>query len=282
MERLKAASIPSLCSPEQGGKSTKNKEKSMLDRIDINCDMGESFGAYRIGRDQEVMGYISSANIACGWHAGDPMVMEQTVRLARENGVAVGAHPGYPDLMGFGRRRMDLTLDEIENYTLYQIGALSAFSKAHGMSLQHVKAHGALGNLAFVDLNVSKAIARAALRFSKELILVVYSGTIMVQAAKEAGIRFVEEVYADRVYNPDGTLQSRRIAGSVIHDPEKAAEQVLAMVLEGHVVAHDGTRVKVKPETLCVHGDTPSAVAILQKIREEFKKSSISVKPMGQ
>jgi UPF0271 protein len=254
----------------------------MLDRIDINCDMGESFGAYKLGRDQEVMGYISSANIACGWHAGDPMVMGQTVRLAKQNGVAVGAHPGYPDLMGFGRRRMDLTLKEIENYILYQIGALYAFAKAHGVLLQHVKVHGALGNLAFVDLEVSKAIARAALRFSKELILVVYSGTIMVQAAKEVGIRFVEEVYADRVYNPDGTLQSRKIAGSVIHDPERAASQALTMVREGYVVTHDGSKVKVKPETLCVHGDTPSAVAILQKIRDEFKKASILVNPMGQ
>ena len=254
----------------------------MLNRIDINCDMGENFGAYQLGRDQEIMNYISSANIACGWHAGDPMVMEQTVRLAKEKGVAVGAHPGYPDLMGFGRRRMDLTLNEIENYVLYQTGALYAFAKAHSLPLQHVKAHGALGNLAFVDLEVSKAIARAALRFSKDIILVVYSGTVMAQAAKEVGIRFVEEVYADRIYNPDGTLQSRKIAGSVIHDPEKAARQALAMVREGYVVAHDGTKVKVKPETLCVHGDTASAVAILQKIRDELKKASILVKSMGQ
>jgi UPF0271 protein len=133
-----------------------------------------------------------------------------------------------------------------------------------------------------VDLDVSKAIARAALRFSKDIILVAYTGTVMVRAAKEVGIRFVEEVYADRIYNPDGTLQSRKIAGSVIHDPEKAARQVLTIVREGYVVAHDGTKVKVKPETLCVHGDTPSAIAILQKIRDEFKKASISVKPMGQ
>jgi len=254
----------------------------MLDRIDINCDMGESFGAYKLGRDQELMNYISSANIACGWHAGDPTVMDQTVRLAKENGVAVGAHPGYPDLMGFGRRRMDLTLSEIENYILYQIGALHAFAKAYGLPLQHVKAHGALGNLAFVNLEVSKAIARAALRFSKELILVVYSGTIMVQAAKETAIPFVEEVYADRVYNPDGTLQSRKVVGSVIDDPDKAARQALTIIREGYVTAHDGSKVKVKPETLCVHGDTPGAVAILQRIRGELKKASISVKPMGQ
>jgi len=254
----------------------------MPDRIDINCDMGESFGVYKLGRDREVMDYISSANIACGWHAGDPLVMEETVRLAKEKGVAVGAHPGYPDLLGFGRRRMDLTPSEIEAYLLYQMGALYAFAKAYGLPLQHVKAHGALGNLAFVDLEASKTIARAAARFSKEIIFVALAGSVMVQAAKEVGARFVEEVYADRVYNPDGTLQSRKIAGSVIHDPEKAARQALTIVKEGYVVAHDGTKLKVKPDTLCVHGDTPGAIAILQKIREELKKASIAVKPMGQ
>ena len=254
----------------------------MAGRIDINCDMGESFGAYKLGRDQEAMDYISSANIACGWHAGDPMVMEQTVQLAKDKGVAVGAHFGYPDLMGFGRRRMDLALNEIENYTLYQMGALYGFAKAYGLPLQHVKAHGALGNLSLVDLEASRAIARAVLRFSKDVILVAYSGTVMVQAAKEIGVRFVEEVYADRVYNPDGTLQSRKIPGSVIHDPEKAARQAMTSVREGYVVAHDGTKVKVKSESLCVHGDTPSVLAILQEIREELRKASIAVKPMGQ
>ncbi|MBP1723563.1 MAG: Lactam utilization protein LamB [Deltaproteobacteria bacterium] len=258
------------------------KEIMMLNRIDINSDMGESFGAYKLGRDAEVMDYISSANIACGWHAGDPMVMEQTVRMAKERGVGAGAHPGYPDLMGFGRRRMDLSMSEIENYILYQMGALYAFANAHGLPLQHVKAHGALGNLAFVDLEVSKAIARAALRFSKEMIFVTLTGTVMVQAAKEVGVRYAEEVYADRVYNPDGTLQSRKIAGSVIHDPEKAARQALTILKEGHVIAHDGTKVQVKPETLCVHGDTPTAISILRKIREELTKASITVKPMGQ
>ena len=254
----------------------------MPDRIDINCDMGESFGVYPLGRDAEVMEYISSANIACGWHAGDPMVMEQTVRLAKEKGVAVGAHPGYPDLLGFGRRRMDLTPPEIENYLLYQMGALYAFAKAYGLPLQHVKAHGALANLAFVDLEVSKAIARAALRFDKDIVFVALTGTVMIQAAKEVGVRFVEEAYADRVYNPDGTLQSRKIPGSVIHDPQKAARQALTIVKEGYVIAHEGTKVKVKPETLCVHGDTPSAIVIVQKIREELKKASIAVKPMGE
>lgn len=254
----------------------------MPDRIDINCDMGESFGPYKLGRDREVMDYITSANIACGWHAGDPLVMDQTVRMAKEKGVAVGAHPGYPDLMGFGRRRMDLTLEEIENYMLYQMGALFAFAKAHGLSLQHVKPHGALQNLAYADLEVSRAMARAILRFSKDIILVAMAGTVMVQGAKEEGARYVEEAYADRVYNPDGTLQSRKIPGSVIHDPEKASCQALTMVTEGYVVAHDGTKVKVKPETLCVHGDTPSAIAILQRIGEEFRGASIAIKPMGQ
>ena len=254
----------------------------MLKRIDINCDLGESFGVYPLGRDEEVMDYITSANIACGWHAGDPMVMEKTVRLAKDKGVAVGAHPGYPDLLGFGRRRMDLSMSEIESYLLYQIGALYAFSRAHGLSLQHVKAHGALGNLAFVDREVAKAIGRAATRFSKDLIYVALAGTVMVEAAKELGVRCAEEVYADRVYNPDGTLQSRKIAGSVIHDPETAARQALMIVTEGMVIAHDGTKVKVNPETLCVHGDTPAAIAILQKIREELRKAGVAVRPMGQ
>ena len=254
----------------------------MTDRIDINCDMGESFGAYGLGRDPEVMDHVSSANIACGWHAGDPMVMERTVRLAKEKGVAVGAHPGYPDLLGFGRRHMDCTLQEIENYTLYQIGALAAFAVSQGLPLQHVKVHGALGNLAFVDLEVSKAIARAVRLFSRDLIFVTMAGTVMVQAAQEVGVRFAKEGYADRVYNPDGTLQSRKISGAVIHDPEKAARQALRMVQEGCVVAHDGTKVKVNPQTLCVHGDTPTAIAILQRIREELRKVSIAVKPMGE
>ena len=254
----------------------------MTDRIDINCDMGESFGAYGFGRDPEVMDYISSANIACGLHAGDPMVMERTVRLAKEKGVAVGAHPGYPDLLGFGRRHMDCSLEEIENFTLYQIGALSAFARAQGIPLQHVKAHGALGNLAFVNLEVSKAVARALRLFSRDLIFVTMAGTVMVQAAQEVGVRFAEEVYADRVYNPDGTLQSRKIPGAVIHDPEKAAQQAVRMAQEGYVIAHDGTKVKVNPQTLCVHGDTPSALAILQRIRDELRKASIAVKPMGE
>jgi len=254
----------------------------MPNRIDINCDMGGSYGVYTLGRDAEVMDYISSANIACGWHAGDPLVMEQTVRLAKEKEVAVGAHPGYPDLLGFGRRRMDLSPGEIEAYLLYQMGALAAFAKAHGLPLQHLKAHGALGNAAFVDLEVSKSLARAAARYDKNLVFVALAGTAMVQAAKEIGVRYVEEAYADRVYNPDGTLQSRKIAGSVIHDPEKAARQALTIVREGHVIAHDGAKVSIKPGTLCVHGDTPSAVAILQKIKEELKKVSIAVAPMGQ
>jgi UPF0271 protein len=254
----------------------------MPNRIDINCDLGESFGVYKLGRDAEVMDHISSANIACGWHAGDPLVMEQTVRLAKEKGVAVGAHPGYPDLLGFGRRRMDLSPAEIEAYVLYQMGALAAFAKAHGLPLQHLKAHGALGNVAFVDLEVSKTMARTAARYDQNVIFVALAGTVMVQAAKEVGVRYAEEAYADRIYNPDGTLQSRKIPGSVIHDPEKAARQALTIVKEGYVVAHDGSKVSIKPQTICVHGDTPSAIAILQKIKEELKKASIAVGPMGQ
>jgi UPF0271 protein len=254
----------------------------MAKRIDINSDMGESYGPYTIGQDKEVMNYITSANIGCGWHGGDPMVMDQTVKMAKEKGVGVGAHPGYPDVMGFGRRRMDLSMAEIENYVLYQIGALYAFCKAHGLKMQHVKAHGALGNLAMVDLEVAKAIARATARFDPNILFVVMPGTPMVQAAKEIGLPYVQEVFGDRVYNPDGTLQSRKIPGSVIHDPEKAARQALTMVKEGYVVAHDGTKVSLQPDTLCVHGDNPTALSILKRIREEITKAGIEIKPMGQ
>jgi len=254
----------------------------MSKRIDINSDMGESFGPYKLGQDKEIMNYITSANIGCGWHGGDPMVMDQTIKMAKEKGVGVGAHPGYPDVMGFGRRRMDLTMTEIENYVLYQIGALYAFCKAYGLKLQHVKAHGALGNFAMVDLEVAKAIARGTARFDKNILFVVMPGTPMVQAAKEIGLPTVQEVFGDRVYNPDGTLQSRKIQGSVIHDPEKAAKQAVTMVTEGYVIAHDGTKFKLNPDTLCVHGDTPTALSILQKIREELKKAGVEIKPMGQ
>lgn len=250
--------------------------------VDLNCDMGESFGAYSMGDDAALMPLVTSANVACGYHAGDPMVMDRTVRLAREHGVGVGAHPGLPDLVGFGRREMGLSREEIQACVLYQVGALAAFVRAHGLELQHVKAHGALYNKAAVDIQVARALAEAVVRFSKGLILVVPAGSRMEEAAVEVGLTVAREAFADRRYNADGTLQSRREAGSVIGDPSEAARQALGIVRDGVVIAHSGERVAVRAETLCVHGDNPSAPAIAREVRAALARAGILVRPMRE
>ncbi len=251
-------------------------------RIDLNCDMGESFGRYRVGADEALMPFITSANIACGYHAGDPLVMDRTVRLAVEHGVGVGAHPGFPDLMGFGRRQMQLSPEEVENYVLYQIGALAAFAKAAGTELAHVKPHGALYNMAAKDAELARAIVRGIARFSRELIVVCLAGSAMVEAAKEAGLRVAREGFADRAYNPDGTLRSRRLPGALIEDPQVAAERAIRMVREGVVVAHTGEEIPLRVDTICVHGDTPTAVEIAKTIRRELETAGIEVAPMAR
>jgi len=250
-------------------------------RVDLNCDMGESFGRYRIGADEALMPFITSANIACGYHAGDPLVMARTVRLAIEHGVGVGAHPGFPDLMGFGRRQMQLAPEEIENYILYQIGALAAFARAAGVELAHVKPHGALYNMAAKDAELARAIVRGIECFSKELIVVCLAGSAMVEAAEEAGLHVAREGFADRAYNPDGTLRSRRLPGALIEDPKVAAERAIRMVRDGVVVAHTGEEILLRVDTICVHGDTPTAVEIAKTIRRELEAARIDVVPMG-
>ncbi len=250
-------------------------------KIDLNCDMGESFGTYRLGADETMMQYITSANIACGYHASDPMVMDRTVRLAAEHGVGVGAHPGFLDLVGFGRRPMHLSSEEIENYILYQLGALAAFARAHGVPLAHVKAHGALANMAAVDPAIAAAIARGIARFSKELIVICLAGSAMIEPTEAVGLRVAREAYADRVYEPDGTLQSRKTPGSVIEEPKKAAEQVVRLVREGVIVAHTGQEIPVQADTVCIHGDTPTAIPIAQTIRGELEAAGIAVAPLG-
>jgi UPF0271 protein len=249
--------------------------------IDLNCDLGESFGRYRIGDDEAMMQYITSANIACGYHAGDPLVMARTVCLAVEHGVGIGAHPGFPDLMGFGRRAMQLSSEEIESYILYQVGALAAFARAAGVELTHVKPHGALYNMAAKDMELAGAIVHGIARFSEDLIVVCLAGSAMVEVAKQAGLRVAREGFADRAYNRDGTLQSREKPGSVIHDPQRVAERAVAMVRDGMVVAHTGEEICLRVDTICVHGDTPAAVQIAQAIRKALKASEIEVKPMG-
>ena len=252
--------------------------------IDLNCDMGESFGAYKIGLDEEVMKYITSANIACGWHAGDPMVMNHTVKLAKEHGVGLGAHPGFPDLLGFGRRNMDCAPEEIKNYVIYQVGALQAFCKANGVELTHVKPHGNLYLTAVEKEPVARAIAEAIVAVNPELAYVALAGAkgkLMTEIGKEVGLKVRYEAFPDRAYSPEGTLVSRREPGAVIKDPEAVAERTLLMAKQGKMIAVDGSEIALKPDTLCVHGDNPSAVDLVRVIRERLESAGVALKPMS-
>jgi UPF0271 protein len=249
-------------------------------QIDLNCDLGESFGAYTLGNDAATMPLITSANIACGFHAGDPQVIARTVRLAVQHGVALGAHPGFPDRVGFGRRALDATPDEIENDVLYQIGALSAFARAEGATLAHVKPHGALYNLAATRPPIANAIARAVARFDANLILVGQPSSAMMDAAREQGIRFAREGFADRAYNRDGTLRSRREPGALIDHPRRAAEQALQMVRAQTATTPEGETIPMSVDTLCVHGDSPGAAEILRAVRELLQKNDVHIIPL--
>lgn len=245
--------------------------------IDLNCDMGESFGAYTIGADEMLMPLITSANIACGFHAGDPRVMQRTVQLALAHRVALGAHPGFADLAGFGRRAIDATPAEIETDVLYQIGALDAFARAAGARLVHVKAHGALYNLAAAKIDVARALANAVKRFDDQLIFVGLAGSVMLDAARELGLRVAREGFCDRVYTPDGKLMSRREPGSLIDDPQRAAAQALQMVVEQTVTASNGEKIPMSVDTLCIHGDHPVAPAIARAVREMLERHGVSI-----
>lgn len=252
--------------------------------IDLNCDMGESFGAYTLGMDAEVIKHITSANIACGWHAGDPLVMSRTVRMAADHGVRVGSHPGYPDLLGFGRRNMDCTADEIRTYIIYQIGALWGFCAAHGVKMQHVKPHGSLYLSAVENEGVATAIAEAIVAVDPTLQYVALAGSkgaLMAKVGEKVGLKVVFEAFPDRAYASDGTLVSRRLPGAVISDPTHVAERALKMAKEGKVIAIDGTEINLHPETLCVHGDNPSAVQLVKRIRGLLESEGVAVKPMN-
>ncbi len=253
-------------------------------KIDLNSDVGESFGIYKLGLDEEVIPLISSANIACGFHAGDPAVMKRTISLAKENKVGAGAHPGFPDLIGFGRRNMDATLEEIKDYVTYQIGALQAFASAQGVRLQHVKPHGALYNMAVQNWVVWDAVAEALAGLDRDLILVALAGpnrSELEALATRHSIRIAFEFFADRAYNSDGSLVSRREAGAVFHNSEEVAERVVKMVTEGVVLAKDDSEIRLEADTICVHGDNPEAVALVKNIRESLIGSGIEVVPMG-
>lgn len=245
--------------------------------IDINCDLGESFGAYVIGNDKEVLKYVSSVNVACGFHAGDPMVMEETVHNALENNVAIGAHPGYPDLMGFGRRPMTISLDEVKAYITYQIGALDGFINKLGGKMQHVKPHGALYNMASSDRMLATAIAEAVYSIDKDLILFGLAGSELIKAGQKVGLQTASEVFADRTYTAEGVLASRSISGSMIENIDQAIGQVVQIIQQGTVNTIDGGTVNVQADTVCVHGDSKQAVELLRRMNDRLNKLGINI-----
>lgn len=250
-------------------------------QIDINCDLGESYGAFKVGNDEKIMLHITSANVACGFHAGDPMTMMQTISLAKRHHVAVGAHPGYPDLLGFGRREMQLTTEEVKNYTFYQVSALQGFTKIVGIGLQHVKPHGALYNMAAKDVNVSKAIAEAVKALDPKLIVFAPPKSMLAKVAVEAGLNVAHEVFADRAYNSDGSLVSRKKSNAIIQEPRQVVERAAKMIKEGTVLAVDGRTVNLgEVHTICVHGDTLSAIGLVRDLKKGLTKAGINVKPV--
>ncbi|RJQ87297.1 MAG: 5-oxoprolinase subunit PxpA [Desulfobacteraceae bacterium] len=252
--------------------------------IDLNCDMGESYGAYTLGADDRLMPLISSANIACGWHAGDPLVMSRTVESAIQHKVAVGAHPGYPDLLGFGRRPMDCSLKEIRAYVMYQVGALQAFCKAGKIPLRHVKPHGALYNSAAQNEDLLRVIAEAVAGIDPDIYLVTLAKTSSERTreiCRQAGVKVMFEAFADRAYTPQGTLVPRSHPNAIIHSPEAAAEQVIRIVTEGKLRAVDGSDIALDAQTICVHGDTPEAVNIVRRIRRLLESSGIVIQRMA-
>lgn len=245
--------------------------------IDLNCDMGESFGRYRLGDDAAMLEVVTSANIACGLHAGDPLVMQCTVEMAVERNVAIGAHPGYPDLQGFGRRKMAIDADELEATVLYQLGALAGFVHAAGGTLAHIKPHGALYNVAARDATTAAAVVRAVVRFDNGLTVVTLPGSMLADAAAGEGLSIAAEGFADRAYQRDGSLVPRSLPGAVIHDPARAAERAIRMVTQSTVEAIDGTAVPLEIATLCVHGDTSGAPEIARSLRDALERAGVLV-----
>lgn len=250
--------------------------------VDLNSDVGESFGAYKIGRDEKVLPFVTSANIACGYHAGDHNVMRRTVALAIAQGVGLGAHPGLPDLIGFGRRPMQIAAGDVYNSVLYQVGALQAFATVQQTPLHHVKPHGALYHTAATDTEIAAAIAQAVYDFNRELILFALSGSALAKAGTDVGLTVAEEVFADRTYLPDGTLTPRTHPHALIRDADTALQQVVRIVKEGTVHAVDGTIIPIQADTVCVHGDHPSAVQFVKKLRHALAAHDIAVKRVGR
>lgn len=250
--------------------------------VDLNCDMGESFGAYTIGRDEDILKVITSANIACGFHGGDPVVMHKTIEMAKANGVGIGAHPGFNDLWGFGRRRIVVQdVSEIEKMLIYQIGAIQAMAKACDTSVTHYKIHGALGNMACEDIDLAMAAARAVKAVAPELIFLVLPSSELERAGNELGLKVAGEIFADRAYDDNAMLVRRGVPGAMIEDPAQAADRMVRFIQNGAIESLSGKQIKVNIDSICVHGDTPGAVAMASEVRNRLLQAKIDVRPMA-
>ncbi|WP_405109554.1 5-oxoprolinase subunit PxpA [Phaeobacter sp. BS52] len=250
----------------------------MSKTVDLNADMGESFGPWTMGDDAALLDVVSSANIACGFHAGDPDVMAATMARAREHGVGIGAHPGFDDLQGFGRRRMQVPQATLANMIRYQLGAAQGMARAAGTKVRHLKLHGALSNMASVDHAMARACYEAALELDPDLIIMVLAATAMEEVVRELGCNWCGEIFADRAYNDDGTLVDRSLPGAVIHDPAIAGPRILQMVQEGAIITESGARIPTAIDTICLHGDTPTAVQLARSVRQSLSEGGIEVR----
>ncbi len=245
--------------------------------IDLNSDIGEGFGHYSSANDEDIIKLITSANIACGWHAGDPLIMKKTVELASRHNVQIGAHPSYPDLLGFGRRNMSISPKEAKLYVQYQLGALIAIALSKNQKVSHLKPHGAMYNMASKDRSLSLAIAQAVYEVDKNIILVGQSGSQLVLAGKETGLRVAHEVFADRAYNSDGTLVSRNLPNSVIHNSKDVIDRMLNLIMKGTITSIDGHKINLQADTICVHSDTDSARTLIECLRKEIIRNSVRI-----
>jgi len=250
--------------------------------VDLNSDLGESFGAYKMGRDTDIIPLVSSANVACGFHAGDPTIMAKTAALCAMHKTAIGAHPGFPDLVGFGRRNMNVSPEDVKNLITYQVGALAAFCKSAGIPMQHVKPHGALYNMAAKDAALARAICEGILAWDDSLILLGLAGSQMITQAKELGLPAASEVFADRAYEDDGTLVARSKPGSMITDEDEAVARVIRMIKEHKVTSINGKEIEICPDSVCVHGDSEKALLFVEKIRRALKEEKIEIRPIGK
>ena len=246
-------------------------------KVDLNSDMGEGFGPWRMGDDAALLDVITSANIACGFHAGDPDVMAETMRLAAKNGVGIGAHPGFADLKGFGRRRLNIGADELGNMIAYQLGAAEGVAKSVGAKIRHFKLHGALANMCAEDATLAKTCYSAALRVNPEIILMVLAETAQQAVVQELGANWAGEIFADRAYEDDATLVDRSKAGAVLHDADMAAERILDMLREDAIIAESGKRMPAKIDTICLHGDTPEAVEMARALRTKLSAAGVTL-----